>query len=515
LPPRHVTLTALAIVCLAGVLRLIWLTSVPNGLFCDEASTGYDAFSLLHTGRDQYGEFMPLFARSVGDYNESLYRFLSVPFVALFGLEVFAVRLPAAIAGIATVAALYALGRRWFDSTTGLVAAALLAVSPWHLALSRVAFRSILLPLFFCLALICFDRGLKQKSSWLLWSGACFGLSLFTYSAARVFVPAFVLVLVVLRHQELRAKWRETTGFLLIIAAFLVVMAPFWLSDAGLARASFAVEANLATVVSNYFSYFSPEFLFFNGDPNLRHSPFGFGELHLLEIATVISGLFLVLRRRGENDLLVLSWLVLFPVPAFLSAPDHALRSLVGVPVLALLSAHGAVELCRILPEGTRRKIAAGTIGILLCASAGRFLHHYYVEYPRYSARHWQYGAKEAYAAAGASGAPCVVISSNAFLPHFFYLFYNRIPPAIYQSHPVPGLSQTQLGIRNYSLGNFHIAPLGEAIQQMPRCVFIAVRGDMQGMRPHYEVLREIRSPLGEVLYRVFRRASSGAQEGY
>ena len=144
MPPRHVTLTALAIVCLAGVLRLIWLTSVPNGLFCDEASTGYDAFSLLHTGRDQYGEFMPLFARSVGDYNESLYRFLSVPFVALFGLEVFAVRLPAAIAGIATVAALYALGRRWFDSTTGLVAAALLAVSPWHLALSRVAFRSIL-----------------------------------------------------------------------------------------------------------------------------------------------------------------------------------------------------------------------------------------------------------------------------------------------------------------------------------------------------------------------------------
>ena len=80
---------------LAAILRLSYLTGVPNGFHADEASIGYDAFSMLETGRDQYGEFLPLFSRSFGDYDESLYRFLTIPFVGLLGLTEFTTRLPA------------------------------------------------------------------------------------------------------------------------------------------------------------------------------------------------------------------------------------------------------------------------------------------------------------------------------------------------------------------------------------------------------------------------------------
>jgi hypothetical protein len=96
---HHTGWIAFALALATFVPRAIGLASNPVGFFADEASTGYDAYAMLLTGCDQYGEFLPLFARSFGDYNESLYRFLTVPAVAIFGLDVFSVRLPAALLG--------------------------------------------------------------------------------------------------------------------------------------------------------------------------------------------------------------------------------------------------------------------------------------------------------------------------------------------------------------------------------------------------------------------------------
>ncbi|MDK1082414.1 MAG: 4-amino-4-deoxy-L-arabinose transferase, partial [Anaerolineae bacterium] len=99
------------ILVLATLFRLPWLAEIPPGFYVDEASTGYDAYSLMLTSKDQYGEFLPLFARSFGAYNESLYRFVTIIPIRLFGLTEFAVRLPAAIIGIFTVLALYFLAK--------------------------------------------------------------------------------------------------------------------------------------------------------------------------------------------------------------------------------------------------------------------------------------------------------------------------------------------------------------------------------------------------------------------
>ena len=86
--------------CLVALaLRLVGLSHLPPGLFVDEAFTGYDALSLLHTGRDMWGEWLPLYFTSWGgDAVEGLYRYLCVPFLALLGPVPLAVRLPAALA---------------------------------------------------------------------------------------------------------------------------------------------------------------------------------------------------------------------------------------------------------------------------------------------------------------------------------------------------------------------------------------------------------------------------------
>ena len=129
----------------AFLLRFWGLGRLP--LFVDEAYTGYDAASVLETGRDMWGVLLPVYFQSWGgDALEGLYRYLCLPFVGLLGPLALAVRLPAALVGTATVILTFFAGRRLLDARAGWIAAFLLAVSPWHLAFSRVGFRGILLP---------------------------------------------------------------------------------------------------------------------------------------------------------------------------------------------------------------------------------------------------------------------------------------------------------------------------------------------------------------------------------
>src|SRR5687768_12237216 len=87
------------IMIVAAILRLWKLGSIPPGLTPDEASLGYNAYSILKTGRDEYGQLFPTVFKSFGDYKPGLYTYAVIPFVALFGLNEWTVRLPSALAG--------------------------------------------------------------------------------------------------------------------------------------------------------------------------------------------------------------------------------------------------------------------------------------------------------------------------------------------------------------------------------------------------------------------------------
>ncbi|MEW6491995.1 MAG: glycosyltransferase family 39 protein, partial [Cyanobacteriota bacterium] len=118
---KQIPVHLLLIILVALVLRISFLSTIPNGLYHDEATIGYDSYSLLKTGRSQYGEFLPFFSKAFSDYNESLTRFITVPFVWIFGLNEFAIRLPMAIIGTATVGVLYYLSKELFTKNIALL----------------------------------------------------------------------------------------------------------------------------------------------------------------------------------------------------------------------------------------------------------------------------------------------------------------------------------------------------------------------------------------------------------
>ncbi len=289
-------------------LRVWGLQDNPNGFWIDEAVNGYYSYCLLETGLDPTGDFLPLVSRSMAG-NENSYRLLTVPSIALFGLTAFAVRLPAALAGMLTVWSLQRVTSVWFGRVAAWSAAWLLALSPWHLQFSRAAFRTILLPLVVCLALQAFQKGIGDRPRRLMLSGFLFGLGLYSYSAGRVFVPILVAGLCLFFRRELWERRRYTIGFVLIFGAMLLVLLPFWVSGEGLARAESVRVESWTQGVLNYLSYFSPTFLFFEGDDNLRHSLKGFGQLHRMEILTLLLGFTAMASERRRPHLILMVWL--------------------------------------------------------------------------------------------------------------------------------------------------------------------------------------------------------------
>lgn len=83
-----------AIVVVGALLRLPGLTSAPPGLNQDEACNAWNAWCLLQTGRDEWGEPWPVFCmRAMGEYRSTLYAYVLVPFQAVGGLNVWTTRL--------------------------------------------------------------------------------------------------------------------------------------------------------------------------------------------------------------------------------------------------------------------------------------------------------------------------------------------------------------------------------------------------------------------------------------
>ena len=113
---KYIWIILIGIVILAAVLRLWQLGNIPPSPDWDEVALGYNAYSIMQTGRDEFGKFIPVVLRSFDDYKPALYAYLTIPSILIFGLNTFAVRLPSAIFGIISVIATYFLAKELFSN---------------------------------------------------------------------------------------------------------------------------------------------------------------------------------------------------------------------------------------------------------------------------------------------------------------------------------------------------------------------------------------------------------------
>jgi len=475
------------------------LGSIPNGIFCDEASAGYDAYSILETGRDRSGTFLPLFLKSFDKYDEAFYAYLIVPFIQIFGLNEFSTRLPAAVAGILTVVVLFYLARELFDEKIALTAALFLCVSPWHLHFSRMAFRAILLPLFFSLGLFFFLKSRSQKSL-LLFSGISFGLSLFTYTAARVFVPLFLLGLCLLERKHLLEHARKAVLALIVFVFFLAPLGLFWISPEGMARINEIGMSKTGQAAVNYFSYFDPRFLFIKGDPVPRHNAENVGQLFWFELPLLLIAARYHREWKYRNILLL--WILLYPLPGALSHPYHALRTIPGAPLFAMLSAFGLQRIWR-ASVNFRRIIATGG-ALIVISTVSFYFYEYFVRYPVWSSRWWQFEMRDSIKYADQSDYDCVVLSTAFSHTYIFPLFYTSHPPAAYLNSPV---DSEETGV----IGKFRIESITEDSKLDSRCLYIMPGVEINQFREKYRIkdVYQVRHPDGRIALKLIQAGSA------
>jgi len=413
------------ILILAAFFRLYQLNQVPIELFGDELDIGYQAYSILKTGKDLRGYSWPIYFHSLSEFRAPLYLYATVPFVALFGLNEWGVRLPAAFFGILNIFLLYLLVKKFLKSEIlALISTFLLAVTPWHIHYGRAGFEVTLL-----LTLILGGLFFWLKAKYLI-STLFFLLAFYTYSTAVLFIFLLLPILFFLDK-----TWRKVGKrvFLTAFSVFLVGTIPFVFGlFSGQAGERFSqisifndqklVERiinkrggefpfgrffhNKATeigkeFVSNYLNAFSPDFLFLRGDPNPRHSVGTMGELYLIYLPFLIFGLVEVAKNlEKKENLFLLGWLLVSPVPSALTigGGNHATRLFLMLPVLVVFIAIGVAQSwfwIKRMPNIFKFLLVIFTF-LLFIFNFISYFHQYYVHYPKESWQFWHYGYKEA-----------------------------------------------------------------------------------------------------------------------
>ncbi len=452
----------LAILALAGLARIDNLRDLPAGLYCDEAALGYNAWAILHYGIDENGVRFPLFVWSFAGYKNPVYIYAAMLPIGLLGLDEFSLRLTSALFGLGTVGATYLLGRALLGPWVGLWAALLVAICPWHLHFSRIAFELISFPFLFVLGfyyLVAFAQGRRTLPLAFFLLGSC----LYAYALAKVFIPLFLLGFGALFLPTVWRRWRE---WAIAVPVLLLAVAPvvvfdlthrqgmYYVYNTTVLRPGMALDEAARVFAANYRAYFSLSFLFRQGDLIARHAVRGHGELYPFFAPFLALGLLVLAAHPSRATKLVLWWLVLYPVGASLmtEAPS-ASRGFIGAPAFCLITAVGVASALRALCWiGHWRPLAlafqaAGVAALVYVAApqVARYYDLYFHEYVKYSAPTYggfQYGYREVveYMESQRPNYDLLMMTAvEVNQPYIFALFYGRRSPVEYARTHDPG----------------------------------------------------------------------------
>lgn len=499
----------LIILLLAGFLRFYKLGEVPFSLDWDENSNAYNAYSILKTGKDEYGQPFPIANRSFDDYKPPLYMYLNVVSVALFDLIPFAARSPSAFFGTLTVPFVYLLVKKLTGKEKlALLAMFLIAISPWHIQFSRVGFESTV-GLFFAVSFVwAFLEGLK-KPKLLLLSGFLLGVSAYSYHSQRILIPLLCFSLATFYFKEIiKVPKKILLSFIAITVAIalpLVVLIPpkvilqrfdtttgrprledieksiMFQEQDGHSTISRLVHNRRVTItqtlVSNYLSHFDPNFLFTKGDDNFRHHIQNMGMLYKFELPLFILGLFLFIKNRTRENLFILSWLLIAPVAAIPATPNpHANRALPMLIPLTIINASALFYLAQ------KFKNLKPAFFVIISISALLYIHNYFVHYPLEKSEFWQFGYKEAVFEAEKLKSNYRIIKVDRSLEqaYAFWLFNLKVDPKEFQE------KGSRYGVGKYV---FESDPPTQSDE-----LFVAISGDFPG---NFEVEKTIYYPNG------------------
>lgn len=469
---------------LGAAIRFWKLESFPISPNWDEVSHGFNAYSILMTGKDEWGKSFPLIFRAFGDYKLPLYIYLSVIPVWLFGLSAFTVRFISALAGSLAIPGIYFLANILFPNFSlnfakvkinlGLLSAFILALLPWHFFISRPALEanlSLTLIIFGFYFLIKFFHSVPRTNYLALTTSVILlGFSLHTYNTARIFVPLLVVSSFLIYRPKLHLNIRTVLALLiallfsgLVISQVfmgegtaryekLKILSPSTVFRIGESRAKSDLPPLIAKAVynrpvfflttfsRNYLGYFSPGFFSQKWGAQFQFAVPGRYLLTLPIFLLAVLGFFSSIRRIKDDKSfrLLYIWLFLSPVAAALTIdPPQALRPNPMIPAIVILACFGLSRLLFIIPEKKKLPVFL-LLFTWFIVSFGLYLKDYTGTYTTKYSSSWQYGYRRVmdFIRVYGSEYDSIFITKRYGEPHIFYSFFTGLSPE--KLHPGP-----------------------------------------------------------------------------
>ena len=427
---------------------------------------------------DEWGRHFPLIFRAFGDYKLPLYIYLTVIPVYLFGLSAFSVRFISALSGVLAIPGIFLLTKELFPDKKisvwkssiplEIISAFLLCISPWHFFISRPALEANL-----ALTLIIFGayyllRFLNKKSS--LFPGLLFlGFSMQAYNTARVFVPLFVIISIIVFsgkgtwHLLKSEKLKNILGIIIFCSSLLLVVSQVYSGEGsarydklkilstsivfqiGEARSQSKLPSIIAkaiynrpvyfvsTAVKNYLGYFSPSFIYQTWGAQDQFAIPGKNLLTLPVYLLSILGLIIILfkLKNNKNNQFILIWLLLSPVAAALTSdPPQALRPNPMIPVLIILASLGFIFLLEKSPKKFLESLFV-ILSVWIVFSFSDYFYNYNTNYKIKYSSAWQYGYSQVinFIIDHGSEYQNIFITKRYGEPHIFYAFFSELKP--------------------------------------------------------------------------------------
>ena len=454
------------LILFVGIASLLHSTNIHfPSLNSDEASFAYNAYSILKTGKDEYGVSMPLRFKAFGENKLPVTIYSIVPSIAILGLNDIAARIPFILLGILAPVLYYFLVKEFTKNTSiALIAAFLSSFSPWIQILSRHIHEAIIIMHLGALALLILYRLMNTFSyKNVLLLSIINGIGLFTYHIAKIYAVFYFLwllwILLYKHKKDLRIISKSVLIFLIPIFIFLATeyMNPttrvsnlLFTSDKGFSLSINELRSEnpnrllhnkltYATKVltNNYIGYFSPEFLVINGDSNKRFGYPGISPITVVEYIFIFVGIYFIFKNKEHFRYLLLSALLFAPISAALTWQDNSLsRSFFMIVPLLTIIAYGLYHTIQSQQKSLKLPIITIIVGSLLFYTISSWEFYFY-HYPKkteaiYS---WQSGYKELndYIKTNYDNIDTFYITKKLGQPYIFTLFYLKYPPHEYQ----------------------------------------------------------------------------------
>lgn len=446
----------LILILFTAILLRFWNINSLPALNPDEAALGYNAYSLLLTGKDEHGTSWPIHFKSFGDFKPGGYVYMAMPFIKVLGLTPLATRLPNLILSVLTIYFLYKLVLLLtFDFRLSTLTALVLAVSPWHIHFSRGAWESNTALFFIILGLYLFYK--KSK-----WFSLPLVIALYTYHSARLIIPALFLILFIRYYKDILNK--KTILTLIFSGLLCIPLLISFLNNGGTTRlAGVGLSADRGPlsrseellnqhpnfnyydrIIHNkrvlyaiswgqkYLSHFDLNFLFVNGDEVPRSKSPEMGQLYLIELPLIILGIYFLLNSPKLNKLsfLVISLLITSPLASSLTFQSpSALRSLPLVIPLSILAALGILQISKFT-------VLKYLLIIFYIFSIGYYYSAYFIHSPLRYPFAWNSGFDKVipYVESQKYIYQNIYITDKFDQPYILYLFFTQYDPVKIQN---------------------------------------------------------------------------------